>query len=346
MERKLSNQMIKHSKKEVQEAKQLDGNTELIVSTGSTLLDLAISGGRIHGGGLPAGILVEVFGPSGTGKTVLLCEIAGAVQRLGGQIKFKDPEARLNKQFAKLFDLEVDESNYDIPNTVAEVFAPLRKWKPSPQGKVHGIFADSLAALSTEMEMDDKDGMGMRRAKEFSEECRKTCRVITNENFLMVCSNQVRQNAGATNPYSPKYVTPGGEAIPFYSSLRLKCSISEKITSKKTIKGKEISRVVGVKTDIEVVKSSVWKPYHTASIYIMFDYGIDNIRSNLKFLKQYGNEAGSKYFLGGESLGNSIESAITTVEENNLENELCEEVITVWESIEQQFSVDRKRKVR
>jgi len=76
--------------------------------------------------------------------------------------------------------------------------------------------------------MEDKDGMGMRRAKEFSEECRKTCRVIADKNFLMVCSNQVRQNADA-GPFGQKYRTPGGEAIGFYASLRLRCSGGQKI---------------------------------------------------------------------------------------------------------------------
>jgi RecA/RadA recombinase len=109
------------------EAKQIekpeyDGDFGTVISTGSTLLDLAISGGRIRGGGLPGGILVEVFGPSGSGKTVLLSEIAGAVQRQGGSIMFKDPEARLNPQFAKLFGLELKEGDYSNPDTVNEVF--------------------------------------------------------------------------------------------------------------------------------------------------------------------------------------------------------------------------------
>ena len=67
-----------------------------MISTGSTLLDLIISGTRVRGGGLPGGILVEIFGPSGTGKTVLLCEIGGVIQRQNGDVRYGDPEARLN----------------------------------------------------------------------------------------------------------------------------------------------------------------------------------------------------------------------------------------------------------
>ena len=91
--KKLVQQIIGASKLIRKEKKKYDGNDEVMISTGSTLLDLAISGGRKRGGGLPGGILVEIFGPSGCGKTVLLCEIAGGVQRQKGKIMFRDPEA-------------------------------------------------------------------------------------------------------------------------------------------------------------------------------------------------------------------------------------------------------------
>jgi len=265
--------------------KEFDGDAEFMVSTGSTLLDLAISGGRCKYGGIPAGILVEIFGPSGCGKTTLLCEIAGDVQRKGGQVMFHDPEARLNKEFAKIFDLDTVNMEYAVVNTVPEVFSSVRAWEVKNSNQVNGIFADSLAALSTDMEMskDEGDKMGMRRAKEFSEELRKTCRILTNNNYLMVCSNQVRQNLDA-GPYGQRYISPGGEAIGFYSSLRLRCFSPRKIKIKKTIHGKEYDRIIGVETQIEVFKSSIWKPYHVAPVTIIFDYGIDDVRQNLQFI--------------------------------------------------------------
>lgn len=314
-----------------------------MISTGSTLLDLAISGGIKHGGGLPGGIMVEIFGPPSAGKTVMLCEIAGAIRRKGGQVLFRDPEARLNKEFAKLFGLNIDEINYDTPSTVREVFEPVRKWNPEPEGVIHGIFADSLAALSTDMELDDKDQYGMRRAKEFSEECRKTCRILAKKNFLMVCSNQVRQNLDA-GPYGMKYKAPGGEAIGFYASLRLRCSSPQKIKIKKTVAGVEHSKVIGVQTEIEVFKSSIWEPYHVAPVYIIYDYGIDDIRANLKFVKQMTKN--TVYAIGTRKLGKSIEEAISIIEEENLENELREEVIGIWEEVESKFRENRKQKIR
>jgi len=326
--------------------KPYDGNSEIMISTGSTLLDLAISGGRKRGGGIPGGILVEVFGPSSSGKTVLLCEIAGAVQRQGGEIQFHDPEARLNRQFARMFDLDTDDIAYGTPDTVPEVFQMVRDWKPTSSKKIHGVFADSLAALSTDMEMesDKGDKMGMRRAKEFSEELRRTCRVLTAKNYLMVASNQVRENIDA-GPYGQRWRSPGGESIGFYASLRLRTSSPQKIKTKASVAGKEVTRVIGVETQVEVFKSSVWKPYRTAPLTILFDYGIDDIRQNLQFIKDFTKN--TTYSLGGQKLAVSMEDSIAMIEEDGYERQLKDEVIDLWEEIESKFQKDsRKNKLR
>lgn len=322
--------------------KEFEGNTERIISTGSTLLDLAISGGRVKGGGLPGGVLVEIFGAAGSGKTVLLCEIAGNIQRQGGAVMFHDPEARLNKQFAKLFNLNTEEMSYSNPNTIPEVFAEVRAWKPIGK-KINGIFADSLAALSTDLEMVNKEGdkMGGRRAKEFSEELRKTCRVLAENNYLMVCSNQIRQNMDA-GQFSQKYTSPDGEAIGFYSSLRLRTMKPEKIKEKRTIAGKEVVRVVGVKVEIEVFKSSIWKPYRVAPLTILFDYGIDDIRANLQFIKDYTKN--TTYTDGVDKLAIGIDESIEMVENEKLEDQVKNNTINLWMEIESKFDSNRKAK--
>ncbi|MBN2570512.1 MAG: hypothetical protein JXA68_00170 [Ignavibacteriales bacterium] len=323
---------------------ELDGNTEIMISTGSTLLDLAISGGRKRGGGIPGGILVEIFGPPSTGKTVLLCEIAGDVQRKGGQIMFHDPEARLNKQFAQIFNLDTENMQYMTPNTVTEVFTAIREWVPEGK-KINGVFTDSLAALSTDLEMEDEEGdkMGMRRAKEFSEQLRRTARIITSSNLLMVCSNQIRENMDA-GPYGQKYIAPGGKAIGFYSSLRLRTIGLTKLKRKFKIKGKEHSMVYGIETEIEVTKSSIWEPYRTAPVTIDFRYGIDDIRENLKYLKRMTNA--TTYNVGERKVSNSLEGAIAGVEEEGIEDVLREEVIELWQELEDQLKIERKPKKR
>jgi recombination protein RecA len=342
----LSKQVLQHAEKPHEQKKEYDGNNQFI-GTGSTLLDLAISGGRHHGGGIPTGILVEIFGPSGAGKTVLLCEIAGAIRRLHGDVQFHDPEARINQQFAKIFGLNFsdDRVDYQITKTIPEVFQAVRKWQPKSWKAINGIFADSLAALSTDLEIDSDEGdkMGMRRAKEFSQELRRTCSFITEKNLLMVCSNQIRQNMDA-GPYGQKFTSPGGQAIGFYASLRLKVSSPQKQKDEKKLAGKEITRVTGVRTEIEVYKSSVWKPYRTAPVSISFDYGIDDIRENLKFIKTYSSQ--NFYTVNGEKMRNSLDESIIMVEEQGLESELKEEVIDKWAEIERLFEKNRKPKVR
>lgn len=343
MARSLKDQLKDSVKVSPKKQEAFDGNTEIMISTGSTLLDLAISGERIYGGGLPGGILVEIFGPAGSGKTVLLSEIAGAIQRKGGEVTFFDPEARLNKTFAQTFDLDIDKMGYNIPDTVTELFESVRSSVPENNKQINGYVADSLAALSTNLEMEKGDKMGMRRAKEFSEELRRTCRVLQEKNLLMVCSNQVRVNQDA-GMFGQKYISPGGESIGFYSSVRLRTFSPQKIKEKIMIQGKKVERVTGVKTLVEVYKNSVDAPYRTAEVIIDFQYGIDSIRTNLQYLKDY--TSATMYQIGDLKLDRSMEKSIQMVEEGDLEDKLNKEVITLWYEIQSKFKKDRKKKKR
>jgi len=334
---------VKNGKEEKEE--ELKGNFDTVISSGSTLLDLAISGKRVRGGGFPGGVLVEGFGPSQSGKTALLSEIAGNIERQKGENQFHDPEARLDEEFARIFGMHIPKKNYFRPDTVTELFKQARAWEPENDSKfsiINGIFADSLAALSTEMEMGNEDGdkMGMRRAKEFSEELRKFCRIIKQKNYLMICSNQIRINTDA-NKYSPKYTTPGGEAVKFYASIRLKFNNPKKITEELTFKGKKIEKVIGIETEIEVVKS-VDEPYRTAPLIIIYGYGIDDIRANLQYIKKY--TGSSIYTLNGENLNVSMEKSIQMIEKDpKLITELKNEVIDLWELIDSKFDSNRKK---
>ncbi len=340
----LANQMKQNINKTNKKNKT---SSEIFVSTGSTLLDLAISGSVQRGGGLPLGIFVEIFGPSGSGKTVLLSEIAGNIQRLGGEAMFHDPEARINKTFASIFDVDFNKFNYNQPDTVTETFEKIRNWEvlDNNSNKIAGVFADSLAALSTNLEMDNDDGdkMGMRRAKEFSEQLRKTCRIIKQKNILFVASNQIRVNADA-GMFGSKTTTPGGQAVPFYASVRLRARTPDKIKKKVTVNGKSIERIIGIETTIEVYKNSVDKPYRTAPIYIIFDYGIDDIRSNLQFVKNHSSE--NVYTVDDIKLNKSLEKSIRMVEEQELEKQLQNQVIDLWEQIENKFEHNDRIKKR
>lgn len=320
------------------------GNFDLSVSTGSTLLDLAITGNRLKEGGIPGGILVELFGPSGSGKTAILAEICGSAQKRGGEVNFTDPEARLDQEYSEIYGVSVKEDffNYSRPDTVSQVFDMIFNWKPKNEKALNVFAGDSVAALSTDLEMDEGDKMGMRRAKEFSEGLRKTCRLIRNNNWIVAFTNQIRQDGtrGGTT-------TPGGMGVPFYASLRIQVSLafpSGKIKKKvKLNSGVEVEKVIGINSVCTIIKSSIDEPYRTAPISIIFNYGLDDIRSNLQYLKDM-TKATKYNAVSKECM--SMEAAIKHIEEEGLEKKLKEKTIVMWHEIQEQFNVNRKPKRR
>lgn len=288
--------------------------------------------------------MVEISGPESSGKTVFLCEIAGDIQRKGGQVMFRDPEARLNREFAQTFDLNFDAIEYGRPNTVTELFTGIQSWKPEGEGAVNGIMADSLAALSTDMELGEEgDKMGARRAKEFSEGFRKTARILASKNYLIVASNQLRDTM-ATQAFAQKSKPPGGWAIGYYSSLRLRTNVIQKLSRQTTMGGKARKLTYGIQVEVAVTKSSVWKPHRSATVTIDWDYGIDDVRENLIYIKDM--TGADDYRIDDEKLGTKISTAIAAVEEAELQDKLRNKVIDLWEELEQKLTVERKPKKR
>jgi recombination protein RecA len=306
-----------------------------IISTGSTLLDLAISGNRYRGGGIPGGILVEIYGSSGSGKTAILVDICASAQEDGGKVRFLDPEARLDKEYAEVYGMHLTKEDYHRPNTVTEMFDYIKNWKTNPD-VINVIGADSLAALSTELELDKGDKMGMKRAKDFSTELRKLCRQIAAQNRLVLCTNQVRQG-----DYGD--ITPGGKAIPFYSSLRIKVKQTGKIEKSKKLKDKAIKKITGIESDCEIIKNSLDSPFRKAPIRILFGVGIDDVGANLQWLK---DTLGLSKYKAVDQEYQVLDVAIKYIEENDLEAQLREEVIELFAEIEEKFKPQRKPKKR
>lgn len=328
---------IEKEKPKTQDAyTSIDKNT-LLISTGSTLLDLAIAGGRVRGGGIPGGIMAEIYGPSASGKTGLITEIAGAAQDKGGEVFFVDPEARIDKEYSRIYGFEMTKENYSRPDTVTETFALIEEWKPENEKVINVFAADSIAALSTEMEMGDGDKRGQRKAKELSEGCRKTARLIAQNNKLILFTNQERDGEfGKT--------TPGGHAIPYHCSLRLRVTRKGRIEKEKKIKsGKIVKKTIGIHSEVLVKKSTVDDEYRVATLYIIFGVGIDDVRANLQYVKDM--EKLTKYWCVTQDYA-SMDKAISYIEENDLESELRERVIDIWEEVEDKFHSDRKKKVR
>ena len=320
-------QTIKDEEFESVEKQPLAWGNITTISTGSTLLDLNISGGRTPKGGIPGGVILEIAGPAGSGKTAILASIAADAQAKGGQVMFLDPEARFDQQYAEIYGIHLEGEDYYRPNTVEEVFERIYKWKPRNPDAINVVITDSLAALSTEMEMDDKDSYGMRRAKCFSEGLRKTARMISNNKWIIACSNQQRDGQyGAT--------TPGGQAIKFYCSLRISMKQVKKITKEKEFHGKKIAKDLGIESQCVVVKSSLDDPFRTCHVSILFKKGLDPLRDELSFCKTVTNETTynciDKNYM-------SLDKAVEYIRAKGYENQITEQTIKLWLEIENLF---------
>jgi recombination protein RecA len=351
--KKLKASDIKKTTKEPADKIQMTpnkGDFEQVISTGSTLLDLNISGGRIRGGGIPGGILLEIYGPSSSGKSALLSEMGADTQLKGGDMQFLDPEGRLDKNYARIYGINIDKENYNMPNTVTEVMDFIYNWEPTQAQKVikkmggktaiNMIGCDSIAALCSRMQMDGTDKRGQAAAKEFSQGLRKVCKIIRDNLWIIAFTNQVRQ--GDTGE-----ATPGGMAVPFYASLRLRIgppAQDKYIKKEATIRGTKSQRILGVKSIVTVKKSSVDDPYRTCPVYIVFGYGIDDIRGNLVYCKQYMGTSGYDVF--GDKEYRRMDLAIQHIEENNLQDKLKERTIDLWYEVQEKLSVSRSPKKR
>jgi RecA/RadA recombinase len=348
----LSRKKLKKTVKEMNDSVEMEsehteeissGNFDYCVSTGSTLLDLAISGGRVRGGGIPGGIVAEIFGPESIGKSALLCEILASCTVRGGNQRLLDPEATLDRDYYEIYGVKLKKDEYYRPDYVTEVFDLVQKWKPdpAPKGSCNILGADSLAALSSKTEMrEEGDKMaGRRLAQDFSSGFRKTCRLIKHENFSVICTNQMRSSdAGET--------TPGGFAIRYYSSLRIRLGIPARDKHvKKVVKfnGIDQEKVIGIKVNAQIKKSKLDEPYRKADLYIIFGYGIHDIMGNIQWLKDV--QKLNKYPAVDQEFG-WRDTAIKHIEDNNLEMQLREQVIDLWQKLQKEFHIERKTKIR
>ncbi len=342
-----------------------------LVSTGSLLLDLAISGGVSKYGGLPGRIIVQVYSPNSTGKTTLMAEVLGAVMRDGGKYRVRDPEARLIPSYCETFGVVLNQDEIERTGTITDMFEGLigplvtktvgnakvtkrdtsQAWTPSPD-RVNIYAVDALAALASKMEMEQGDKMGQKRAKDFSEGFRMISDHIYKHNILMFCTDQVRDNVGG---YGEAQKPGGGNAVGFYSSLRIKLRKTKDLTRKVELPGmaEAEKHVYGIEIEAFVKKSSLDRAFRTAPLRLIFNYGFDDIGANLQWLKAHGQmeehptkpDTKAGYVVGDKNFV-SLDGAIKYVEDEGLEQDIRDWVVDVWNQIEEQVRPKRKEKVR
>ncbi len=335
-----------------------------VISTGSTLLDLAISGKRIRGGGIPGGILVSIQGASSAGKSALLAEMAASVDIRGGSNRFLDTEGRLDKQFAAVFGMSIPDEDILMTDTVEEMFEDFSSWAPSTPQSINLYSVDSISSLCSKLEMtDDGDKMGMKKPKILSEGFRKIARVIPEKDLIIACTNQLRQTT------TGKDVISGGNAQGYHSSLTMsmkprfaggakwmvkkkhKIPIIDKQTGehKEDAKGNpqyktmEMEKQIGGYTDVSIIKSSIDDPFRKCTIYIRYDRGIDDVSANLQYMKDMTKATSYNVYDKTISIR---EKAAQYIEDNDLEERLREDVIDMWEATEALFKSTRKIKKR
>jgi recombination protein RecA len=264
-------------------------NVEGWVSTGASMLDVAISN-RPYGG-LPVGRITEITGLEQSGKSLVSAHLLAETQKLGGLAVLIDTENAVSREFLEAIGVDTTKLLYVVAETVEQCFeyteTIIEKVRTSSKDKYVTIVVDSVAAASTEKEMEadyGKDGYATDKAIIISKAMRKITNLIGRQKITLVFTNQLRQKMNAM-PFSDPWTTSGGKAIAFHASVRLR------LKSMGTIKAKDSSgndRIVGIKVRCQVVKNRMGPPLRSADFDIFFDRGIDNIGAWLGSMKDNG----------------------------------------------------------
>ncbi|MFZ1720079.1 MAG: recombinase RecA [Candidatus Moraniibacteriota bacterium] len=288
------------------------------ISTGSISLDLALGIG-----GVPKGRIVEVYGPESSGKTTLTLHIIANAQKKGGVAAFVDAEHAMDPEYAKKIGVNVDELLISQPDSGEQALDIVETLVRS--NAVDVIVIDSVAALVPRAEIEGEMGdhhVG-RQARLMSQALRKLTAIIAKSNVVVIFINQIRMKIGVM--FGNPETTTGGNALKFYSSVRIEIRRAAQI--------KKNEEVVGNRINVKVVKNKVAPPFRHTEFDIMYNQGIsfegDLIDTGIKFevLKKSGNSV----HYGDVKLGAGRESAKDFLRENNkLAKEIEKEV---WKKV-------------
>lgn len=274
------------------------------ISTGSMGLDLALGIG-----GIPRGRVVEIYGPESSGKTTLALEIIAQAQIAGGNAAFVDAEHAMDVNYAKRLGVKTDElvvSQPDFGEQALEISDLLVR-----SGALDVIVVDSVAALIPQAELEGSMGETQvgGQARLMSHAMRKLTGSIHRSKTSVIFINQIRMKIGMTGYGSPE-TTTGGNALKFYSSVRLD------IRRIQTLKDKD--EFYGNRTRVKVVKNKVAPPFREAQFDILYGTGISKEGELVDLGVEHGivDKSGSWYAYGSERLGQGKENVRAFLQQN------------------------------
>ena len=273
------------------------------ISTGSLGLDMALGIG-----GLPRGRIIEVFGPESSGKTTLCLHAIAEAQKAGGAAAFIDAEHALDISYAKKLGVQTDDLLVAQPDTGEQALEIAETLVRS--GALDIIVVDSVAALVPRAEIEGEMGdshMGLQ-ARLMSQALRKLTGAISKSQASVVFINQIRMKIGVM--FGNPETTTGGNALKFYSSVRLDIRRIESI--------KEGQEVMGSRVRVKVVKNKMAPPFKQAEFDVMFAEGISKVGElvDLGVERRIVDKAGAWYSYKEERLGQGREAVKTFLKSN------------------------------
>lgn len=273
------------------------------IPTGSIGLDIALGVG-----GVPRGRVIEIFGPESSGKTTLALHIAAEAQKTGGIVAFVDAEHALDISYAKRLGVKAEDLLISQPDTGEQALEIAEMLVRS--GAVDVVVIDSVAALVPRAEIEGEMGdshMGLQ-ARLMSQALRKLTGAISKSGTSLIFINQIRMKIGVM--FGNPETTTGGNALKFYSSIRMDIRKAGAI--------KQGQDVLGSQTKVKVVKNKVAPPFKEVIFDIMYGEGISkegeliDIGSDIEVI----DKSGSWYSLNGERIGQGRENAKTYFRDN------------------------------
>ena len=281
------------------------------ISTGSDMLDLAI--GNRPNSGHPEGRIVEIFGDSASGKSLLAAYAMANTQKKGGLGIYIDTEAAVSREYFKAVGVDIDKMIYLQIDALEDIFEAIEsiitKTRASDKDIPVTIVVDSVMGATTKLEMEadfDKEGWNTAKAIILSKAMRKLTTMLSRQRITLIFTNQIRSKLGGLG-FGEQITTSGGKALPFAASVRIRLKSMGQIK----LKVDGIEQIVGIKTRAIIAKNRLGPPLKSIDYDVYFDSGIDNYGSWLTFLNTYNLvKSGTSWTLPLEYISSKTKNAI------------------------------------